>query len=147
MNSIGKNFDTEEREFISDNYSKISKIIDIDFSQNLNKWLYGSMFLTLQKVSELLRGKEKTIETLITNCSKCEVKLETFILEKMDSNIENDYNIVKCNNCSQYNLIDNGSGNKRIQFGNYELTEQLSKEKYSFEDAKIRLKQIITFRK
>ena len=143
----GKNFDTEEKEFIADYYLKISKIIDVDFSKELNNWLYGSIFSMIKSLSEIIKGKEKIIETIENICTKCESNLETFVLEKMDSAIENDYNIVKCNKCSEYNLIDNGSGNKQIQFGNYELVEQLSKNTYNFEDANIRLKQIKTFRK
>lgn len=143
----GKNFDTEEREFIADNYSKISKILDVDFTKELNNWLYGSLFGLVKKVSEIIRGKEKVIETIENNCTNCGSKLETFVLEKMDSTIQNDYNIVKCNKCSEYNLIDNGCGNKQIRFGNYELVEQLSKNTYNLEDANIRLKQIKTFRK
>ncbi|WP_124643393.1 DUF4844 domain-containing protein [Amniculibacterium aquaticum] len=147
LKSISKNLDTEEREFMAENFDQISKIVEINLSKDLNKFLYGSTFLTLKKISDLIRGKEKVIETLVSKCTKCEKKLETFILEKMDNSIQNDFNIVRCKNCGELNLIDNESGNKRIKFGEYELVEQLSKETYNLEDAKIRLKQIKIFRK
>ena len=147
LKKLGPDLDTEEKEFAADLYFQISKILDIDFKSQLNKWLHGSILMTLIKITELFRGKEKVIETIENNCTKCNAKLDTFILEKMDANIQNDYNIVKCNNCAEYNLLDNGQGNKRIQFGNYELVEQLSKNAYNQEDAEIRLKQIKVFRK
>lgn len=146
LKKVGNNFDTEEREFVADYYNNISKILSIDFNQDLNNWLYGSVFSSLKKISDLFRRKEKIVETITANCTKCNANLDTFILEKMDESIQNDYNIVRCISCSEYNLINNGSGNKRIKFGNYELIEQLPKNVYNFEDANIRLKQIKTFR-
>lgn len=147
IKNISINLDTEEREFMADSLDKIAKIVEVNISNDLNKFLYGTTFLTLKKISELIQGKEKVIETLISNCAKCERKLETFILEKMDNSIQNDFNIVRCKNCGELNLIDNGNGNKRIKFGEYELVEQLSKGTYNLEDAKIRLQQIKVFRK
>ena len=147
LKKIGENLDTEEKELIADNYSKIAITLGIDFKNDLNTWLYGSFFTMMKKMTEIIKGKEKIIETIENVCSNCGSKLDTFIIEKMDSTIQNDYNIVRCQSCSEYNLIDNGSGNKRIQFGNYELVEQLPKNNYNFEEANIRLKQIKTFRK
>ncbi|MCD1117081.1 DUF4844 domain-containing protein [Chryseobacterium turcicum] len=146
LKKLGKNFDTEEREFVADYYDQISKILSIDFSSELNSWLYGSLFSSLQRVNDFFRGKEKILNIIQTKCTKCNSNLDTFILEKMDNDIQNDYNIVKCINCSEYNLIDNESGNKRIKFGNYELIEQLPKNNFNLEDAEIRLKQIKIFR-
>jgi len=147
LKKLGKNFDSEEREFVADYYYKISKTLSIDFSSELNNWIYGSLFSSLKKVNEFFRGKEKIVDTISKYCTNCNANLDTFILEKMDETILNDYNIVKCINCSEYNLIDNESGNKRIKFGNYELIEQLPKSNFKLEDAEIRLKQIKTFRK
>lgn len=141
------NFDTEEKQFICDYFYEISKCIEVDFKNDLNKWLYGSILNSLLKFSELIRGKEKIIETLSQNCTKCNSKLETFILEKDEEIPNSDFFIVKCKSCGEYNLIDKGSKIKRLKFGEYELTEQLSREDYSLEEAQIRLKQIQYFRK
>jgi len=141
------NFDTEEKEFICDYFYEISKCIEVDFKNNLNKWLYGSILNSLLKFSELIRGKEKIIETLSQNCTKCNTKLETFILEKNNEITNSDFLIIRCKSCGEYNLIDIGSKIKRLKFGEYELTEQLSREDYSLEEAQIRLKQIQYFRR
>ena len=140
-------FDTEEKEFICDYYNEISKIIEIDFKNELNNWLYGSLLNTLFKVTEFIRGKEKVIEILSQNCTKCEAKLETFIFKKDENIPKSDFFIVRCNSCENYNLIDIGPKIKSLKFGEYELTEQLSREDFNLEQAKIRLNQIQFFRK
>jgi len=140
-------FDTEEKEFICDYFYEISKSIEIDFKNDLNKWLYGSLLSTVLKFSEFIKGKEKVIETLSQNCTKCNSNLESFILEKDDEIPDSDFFIVKCKSCGEYNLIDKGPKIKRLKFGEYELTEQLSRKDYDLESAKIRLKQIQYFRK
>jgi hypothetical protein len=141
------NFDTEEKEFICDYFYRISKAIEVDFKNDLNKWLYGSVLNTIFKISEFIKGKEKIIETLSQDCSKCSSKLETFILEKDNEIPDSDFFIVKCNSCGGYNLLDKGPKIKRLKFGEYELTEQLSRRDYDLDGAKIRLKQIQYFRK
>ena len=140
-------FDTEEKEFICDYYNEISKITEIDFKNELNNWLYGRILNSLINVSEFFRGKQKVLDTLSQNCTKCKVKLETFIFEKNEDIPESDFFIVRCNYCKDYNLIDVGSKIKRLKFGEYELTEQLSRNDFNLEQAKIRLNQIQFFRK
>lgn len=148
LNSFDKfNFDTEEKEFICDTFYEISKIIQVDFKNELNKWLYGSLLSYIFKVSNFFRGKEKITETLSQNCTKCESKLETFILSKEDSILDSDFLIVRCKSCREFNLLDNGPNVKQLRFGDYELVEQLPKSNYDLSGAKIRLKQLQFFRK
>lgn len=148
LRSLNKsNLDTEEKEFVCDYYNDISKIIEVDFKNELNNWLYGKLLNSLIKITELIKGKEKIIETLVQNCTKCISKLETFVLEKDEEIPDSVFYIVKCKSCGEYNLIDKGAKIKRLKFGEYELTEELAKKDYDFEGAKIRLKQIQFFRK
>jgi len=148
LKSLNKaELDTEEKEFVCDYYHEITKIIEVDFKNELNNWLYGTVLNSLFKISEFLKGKEKILETLSQNCTKCNSKLETFILEKDETIPESDFFIVKCKSCREYNLIDKGPKIKRLKFGEYELTEQLSRKNYDFDGAMIRLKQIQYFRK
>lgn len=137
------NFDTEEKEFICDYFYEISKSIEIHFKNDLNKWLYGFFLSSLFKILEIIKGKEKIIETLSQNYTICNSKLEAFILEKSDEISESDFFIVKCKSCGEYNLIDTGTKIKNLKFGDYELTEQLSRKDYDLEGAKIRLKIVI----
>lgn len=140
-------FDTEEKEFICDTFLEISKVIEIDFKNDLNRWLYGSLLNNVFKFSNFLKGKEKIIETLSQNCTKCKSNLETFILTKENTILESDFLIVRCKSCREFNLIDNGPNVKQLRFGEYELVEQLPKSNYDLEGAKIRLKQLQFFRK
>ncbi|WP_163401493.1 DUF4844 domain-containing protein [Flavobacterium fluviatile] len=148
LKSLNKTeLDTEEKEFVCDYYYEIAKIIEVDFKNELNNWLYGTVLNSLFKISEFLKGKEKIVETLSQNCTKCNSKLETFILEKDETIPESDFFIVRCKSCREYNLIDKGPKIKRLKFGEYELTEQLSRKDYDLDGAMIRLKQIQYFRK
>ena len=148
LRSLNKsNLDTEEKEFVCDYYNDFSKIVEVDFKSELNNWLYGTLLNLLIKITELIKGKEKIIETLVQNCTKCNSKLETFILEKNEEILDSGFFIVRCKSCREYNLIEKGSKIKRLRFGEYELTEQLAKKDYDLEGAKIRLKQIQFFRK
>ena len=45
-------YDTEEREFISELFNELSTIINIDFSQQLNTWLYGTLLANVFKKKE-----------------------------------------------------------------------------------------------
>ncbi|GEL11538.1 protein of unknown function [Flavobacterium glycines] len=148
MKSLNKSeLDTEEKEFVCDYYHEISKIVEVDFKNELNKWLYGSILNSFIKISEFIKGKEKIIEITSQNCTKCNSKLETFILEKDENIPDSDFLIVKCKSCAEFNLIVNGPKIKRLRFGEYDLTEQLSRKDFDLEEAKTRLKQIQYFRK
>jgi hypothetical protein len=140
-------YDTEEREFICDYFSQISKIISIDFKNNLNTWLYGKVLNTLFKVTSFLKGQEKIIETLTQDCTKCSLKLETFIIKKQDGIPDYSWKIIQCNNCNEFNLLSTGPNIKQSRFGEYKLIEQLQKIEFTEEQATTRLEQIKYFRK
>ncbi|MBZ4036427.1 DUF4844 domain-containing protein [Flavobacterium sp. 17A] len=140
-------FDTEEREFICDYFDEIAKIIETDFKNELNKWLYGSLLNSFIKLSSFIKGKEKVVDILSQECTKCHASLETFILQKEEGIPDSDFFIVRCKSCREFNLIDIGSNIKQLRFGEYELEEQLSRNQYDLDGAKIRLKQLQFFRK
>ncbi len=140
-------YDTEEKEFICDYFYKLSQILNVDFKDNLNNWLYGFGLNTLMKVISAFKRPEKVMETLSQECTKCNAKLETFILERQADIPDTSYDIVKCKTCGEFNMIDKGPGIKRLRFGNYDWIEQLSKNEYAYEQAIRRLEQIKFFRK
>lgn len=140
-------YDTEEREFICDYFFELSQIVDVDIKNNLNNWLYGYGINTIIKVLSAFKKPDKIIETLSQNCTKCNSKLETYILERQSDFPNTAFNIVKCKTCGEFNLIDQEPGIKRQKFGNYDWVEQLSKDEYNDEQAKTRLEQIKFFRK
>jgi len=139
-------YDTEEREFICDYFDQLSKIVSVDFKSNLNKWLYGKGFSALLKLTSFLKGQEKIIETLSQNCTKCNSKLETFIMRKEEGIPDYSWKIIQCNDCNEYNLLSTGPNIKECRFGNYKSIEQLAKAEFTEEEANTRLRQIKFFR-
>lgn len=139
-------YDTEEKEFIGDLFHQLAAIVNIDFNYSLNKWLYGPVLSTLLKIKQLL-NPEKIIETLKQPCTKCGVDLETYILKKEVGIPEYSWDVVKCNNCGELNLLSNGPDIKHARYGNYRWVERISVDEYTYEQALIRLEQIKIFRK
>lgn len=140
-------YDTEEREFICDYFDQLSKIVSVDFKDNLNSWLYGKVLNTLFKVTSFFKAKDKIIETLSQDCTKCGSKLETFIMRKEEGIPDYNWTIIQCNNCNEFNLLSTGPNIKELRFGNYKSIEQLPKTEYTEEQANVRLEQIKFFRK
>lgn len=140
-------YDTEEREFICDYFDQLSKIVSVDFKDNLNSWLYGKVLNTLFKVTSFFKGQDKIVETLSQDCTQCGSKLETFITRKEEGIPDYSWTIIQCNNCNEFNLLSTGPNIKEYRFGNYKSIEQLPKTEYTEEQANARLEQIKYFRK
>jgi hypothetical protein len=140
-------YDTEEREFICDYFDQLSKIVSVDFKDNLNSWLYGKVLNTLFKVTSFFKGQDKIVETLSQDCTQCGSKLETFITRKEEGIPDYSWTIIQCNNCNEFNLLSTGPNIKEYRFGNYKSIEQLPKTEYNEEQANARLEQIKYFRK
>jgi len=139
-------YDTEEKEFICDLFYELATIINIDFKDNLSKWLYGSTLTTLLKIQKFLKP-DKVIETLSQPCSKCDTRLDTYIMKKEKGIPESSWLIAKCNNCGELNLLSHGPDVKETRFGNYQWVENLSMSEYTRDQALTRLEQIKYFRK
>jgi hypothetical protein len=147
LSSFNKlHYDTEEKEFICDLFRELATIIEIDFKDNVNKWLYGSALTTLMKIQKVL-NPEKIVQTLQQPCSKCGTQLETHILKKENGIPETSWLVAKCNNCEEFNLISHGPNVKETRFGNYQWVDTLRMEEYTYEQALTRLEQIKYFRK
>lgn len=140
-------YDTEEREFICDYFDQLSKIVSVDFKDNLNSWLYGKVFNTLFKMTSFFKGQDKIVETLSQDCTQCGSKLETFITRKEEGIPDYSWKIIQCNYCNEFNLLSTGPNIKEYRFGNYKSIEQLPKTEYTEEQANTRLEQIKYFRK
>jgi hypothetical protein len=139
-------YDTEEREFISDTFNMLSKIVDVDLASTLNKWVYGFLLSSLFKMGQILNN-EKIIYTLQQPCVKCETELETQIKKVQEGIPDTNWFIVKCNKCGELNLLTLEPNIKELKFGNYELVENLFKEDYTYDQAQTRLDQIKLYRK
>jgi len=142
-----QDFDTEEKEFICDYFDQLSKIVSIDFKDNLNNWLYGTVLNTLFKVTSFFKRQDKVVETLTQECTECRLKLETLITRKEEGIPDHSWTIIQCKNCNEYNLLSVGPNIKEYRFGNYQSIEQLPKTEYTEKQANVRLEQIKYFRK
>lgn len=148
LDSVNRSdYDTEEREFICDYFDQLSKIVSVDFKDNLNIWLYGKVLNTLFKVTSFFKGQDKVLEDLTQDCTKCNAKLETFITRKEEGIPDYSWTIIQCNDCNEYNLLSTGPNIKELRFGNFKSIEQLPKSEYTLEQATARLEQIKFFRK
>ncbi|MEM1001272.1 MAG: DUF4844 domain-containing protein [Bacteroidota bacterium] len=143
LNSFQKSeYDTEEKEFIGDYFLELSNITLVDFKDDLNKWLYGSFMNGLLKITSALKGPTKIVETLSQDCTNCGAKLETFITKKQEGIPDYAFDIIRCNSCGEYNMLDKGPDIHSLHVGEYELVEQLPKAEFSKEQAKTRLEQL-----
>ncbi|GAA3920433.1 DUF4844 domain-containing protein [Chitinophaga oryziterrae] len=140
-------YDTEEREFIADTFHKLSTIVDVDIKYALNSWMYGIVLGTLIKISTLFKRPRKVIETLSQECSNCKTALDTFILERGNEIPDLCWDIIQCDSCNEFNLLNKGPHIRQLRFGNYRWVEQLSKDEFNEEQAIVRLEQIKYFRK
>jgi hypothetical protein len=140
------NYDTEEKEFICDLFQELAIITNVDFKDELNKWLYGSVLTTLLKIKNVLIP-DKIVETIKQPCTNCGTQLETNVMQKEIGIPEYGWYLVKCKNCQELNLISCGTDIKEIKFGNYDYVEGLEKTEYTYEQALVRLEQIKFFRK
>ncbi|MCG8389501.1 MAG: DUF4844 domain-containing protein [Cytophagales bacterium] len=140
-------YDTEEKEFIGDYFIELSRIVDVAFEDDLNKWLYGSYLQGIKKIASLFKGAVNVVETLSQDCTRCGARLETFITKRRDGIPDYAFDIVKCKACGELNMLDKGPGVHSLRFGEYELVEQLLKTEYTEEQARIRMEQIRYFRK
>ena len=147
LSSLDKSqYDTEEKEFICDLFHELAAIVEVDFNDKLNTWLYGSVLTTLMKIQKIIRP-EKIIETLRQPCTKCGTQLETHIMRKEEGIPETSWLVTKCNNCGELNLLSHGPNVKETRFQNYQWVDTLQMDEYNYEQALTRLEQIKYFRK
>ena len=135
-------YDTEEQEFIGDEFYKIGSILGLDIADNLNDWLYGKVLGTL---IGLTKKKEVIVETKSFECSKCKLRLSIKITATIEG-VQNHWIIGQCSQCGEYNLLSTGENAGGTKFENFEFVEILDSNVSSEDQAKTRLEQIKYFR-
>jgi hypothetical protein len=141
-----KDYDTEEKEFVCDLFYELAKILNVDFADNISRWLYGSALTALLKIQATLNPK-KVLATIHQTCPTCGEALDTYIMRKQDGIPDFSWMIIQCKTCKDYSIVSIGPNVKETRFGNYVLVEQLPKTEFTKEQAEIRLEQIRHFRK
>lgn len=137
-----KDYDTEEKEFIGDEFHKIGALLQLDISDYLNSWLYGGFLGT---VVNLAKRKEIIIETKSIACNKCKTTLSIKVTARKED-IPKYWIIGQCIQCGEYNLLPTGENAGGIKFQNFTSVEMLDSNENSEEQAKTRLEQIRYFR-
>lgn len=120
-------YDTEEKEFIADKFDEISKILRIDFHEDLNIWLYGRLMLKLGQFFE--KKNSQIIDSLIIQCPKCQDKL-TKEITRMEENTSEYWTIVKCNHCRELSLFPAKGKIKELRFVNCTWIHSFAKSDY-----------------
>ena len=142
-----KDFTVEERRLIGFYLDELSSFFnaDIDFIYfYFTLDLFNAIWLSI--VSIFVAPRKPIIDRFINICTKCDSKLGTFTFQKVPSDSEKLYSIVKCKICGEYNLLEIITGLKEIRHINYDIVEQYSKQEFTLEQANIRLEQIKNFR-
>lgn len=148
LHAVNKfHYDTGEREYLCDRLYDLSMIVDADIKHDLNSWQYGSVFNTLMRITNFLRGAGKVVEVRQQKCTACDTMLKTSIMGRQEGIPDYHWHIIRCGGCREYNLSSIGPGVNRYRSENYQLVEQLPKANYSEEEAHVRLEQIKYFRK
>lgn len=136
------NFDTEEREFICDEIQKISKVVGVNISNDLNNWLYG---IILGSIIRLIRKKEEIVDVKMLPCTKCELPL-TIKVNSIRPGVPGFWIIGQCDQCDEYNLLETGENVGDSSFENFTSIEIFSSSDTTIEQVKTRLDQIRYFR-
>ena len=135
-------YDTEEKEFIGDEFHKIASILGLDISDTLNSWLYGSVLGT---IVNLTKKKEVILASKSFECTKCQLTL-TVKITAQRKDTPNYWIIGQCIQCGEFNLLSTGENTGGLKFDNFTSTEILDNDENSEEQAKTRLEQIRYFR-
>jgi len=134
-------YDTEESEFVCDLFFELSQILNIEFGENLEAWLYGAELAAAVKAHRE-QNPSKVVETIRHNCPGCGTSLDTYIMKKEKGIPDFSWTIIQCNNCNEYTIISYGPEAKEVNFGNYGMIEHLEKSKFTREQAEIRLNEV-----
>ena len=135
-------YDTEEKEFIGDEFQKIGSILGLNIADNLNDWLYGKFLGTMLN---LTKRKEVIVDTKSVECSKCKLTLNLKITATRDG-APNYWIIGQCVQCGEYSLLQTGQDAGGFKFENFVSVEILDSNENSEDQAKTRLEQIRYFR-
>jgi hypothetical protein len=131
-------YDTEEKEFIVDEFDNIGLILGLDIADDLHDWLYGR---ELAAMIGLTKTREAIIDTRSFECTKCTLKLNIEVMA-VRQGVPNSWFIAQCDQCGEYNLLSTGENVSRIRFANFTSIENFYGSNNTEQHARTRLEQI-----
>jgi hypothetical protein len=108
-------FDTEEKEFIADEFIEISNILNVDYNENIEKWVYGKLFYSINNHS--LNKESEIKDTIFKCCINCQDTIKLGVTSYKEGIPEN-WTIIKCKKCSTSNAIKLAKNIEGISFIN-----------------------------
>lgn len=131
-------FDTEEKEFIADEFAQAAALLNLDIKNILVRWQFGVVPGTFLR---LFTRKEKVIESRVFTCEACALSLKVNITHRKPE-AHACWIIGRCIQCGTYNLLSSGEKAGAFNFEGFQLVETLDGRATSETEAKTRLDQI-----
>ena len=139
-------YDTEEREFICDEFARLGKAVGLGSPTELDDWLYGSDLA--EGIEPDVGGEQELIvATHSQACTGFAAPLESRVSElRADIDFGSRF-IVTCVACGEYNFLTVPAGISRFRNVGYEWVEQLWNDLYTEEAAKLRFQKVYEARR
>lgn len=134
-------FDTEENEFVCDLLYELASLVEVEISEDLNNWLYGSTLDTISYLQEMFESQKK-VEIIEQVCTKCSSMIEFIIKDIDDHTAQTDWLVAECVTCLELNLIPTGKNIRLQNYGTYLVKEQLDGKDYNQHQAIQYLEQL-----
>ncbi len=139
-------YDTEEREFICDEFALLGKAIGLGSPTELDDWLYRSD-LAQGFEPDVGGEQEPVVATHSQQCTGCAAPLESRVSEFRADNLLGSRYIAKCLACGEYNLLTIPPRTSKFRAVGYEAVEQLWNHLYTEEAAKLRFQKVFEARR
>ena len=130
-------YDTEEREFVVDEFHEIGEILGLDVAEILNHWMHGKELASML----MAQKKEDVISLKSFACAKCKTKLDVKTLAVMEG-VPKSWFIGRCSKCSEYNLLSIGANVGKVGFENIIFVEAFYGDNNNEVHAQKRLEQL-----
>lgn len=132
-------FDTEEREWICAEVAKVSKLVGVSVSSELNSWRYGTVLGTLLRVASLIRREPRTFDIYSTHCGSCSAGLASHVTARSPVVPDSGWLVCRCTNCDYLNLLRLGPGIKSAHNEGFKFVRHFRFDDFTRESAEAEL--------
>lgn len=140
-------YDTEEREFICDLFADLASLLGLSISVKLNTWLYGDTLGDIATEISLDQANEPPLKTLTQLCTGCGSAFHTCITQEREDNLVENWLVVECSACSEYNFMVFPPKIGTTQANGYKFIECLWRDRYTLETAQERFQKLSSKRR